>query len=78
MNRGMQKNNKSGYTGVFRFHNKWVAAIGFNGKQIRLGAYDDIEDAIESRREAEIKYFGDYSYKNSTGHETHENIEEIP
>lgn len=78
MNRGIQKNNKSGYTGVFRFHNKWVAAIGFNGKQIRLGAYDNIEDAIEARREAEIKYFGDYSYKNSTGHETYENIEEIP
>ena len=32
-----------------------------NGKEIRLGHYEKIEDAIKARKEAELKYFGDYA-----------------
>jgi hypothetical protein len=45
--------------------NKWNAKIGFNGKSIDLGLYDDKNDAIKARKEAEEKYFGEYSYDNS-------------
>ena len=29
--------------------------------EIALGTFDTVEEAIEARRQAEIKYFGDYS-----------------
>ena len=32
-----------------------------NRKEINLGHYEKIEDAIEARRLAEIKYFGEYA-----------------
>ncbi|KYC94351.1 hypothetical protein B4102_0211 [Heyndrickxia sporothermodurans] len=37
--------------------NKWKAYIGFKGKQINLGHFDDLQDAIAARKEAEDKYF---------------------
>lgn len=51
--------NKSGHKGVMwnKHRNKWTATIGFRGKQIFLGNYDDKEDAIKARQLAEEKYF---------------------
>lgn len=74
MNKCIQKNNKSGYTGVLWIEkvHKWRAQIRKDGKNIYLGSYEKIEDAIKARREAEEKMFGDYSFKNSTGYETNE------
>ena len=67
-NKSIFKNNKSGVTGVFfrKQINKWVAQIQVSGRHIYLGAYEDKEEAIKSRIEAEIKYFGEFSpnYKN--------------
>lgn len=56
------KNNNSGYKGVhwYKPTQKWVANIGFKGKLIYLGYFENIEDAIRVRKEAEIKYFGEY------------------
>ena len=67
MNRGLMGHNTSGITGVrFDTHsNKWQAYIGVNGELIHLGFFDDKEQAIESRNQAEEKYFGQYSYDNS-------------
>lgn len=50
--------NTSGVTGVSfdRNRGKWKAAIQINGKSVHLGRFDDITDAIESRKLAEIKY----------------------
>lgn len=64
-NRGVDKRNRSGYTGVQRNkgRNKWIARIQVNGKNIVLGRFDDIKDAIEARKQAEIKYFGEYRRK---------------
>ena len=42
---------------------KWVARIKDHKKQINLGCFDNYEDAVKARKEAEIKYFGDYRYK---------------
>ena len=67
MNRGLQSNNKTNFTGVYYDKNlgKYKAYITVNKKQIYLGIYVDINDAVKVRKEAEEKYFGEYSYENS-------------
>ena len=42
---------------------KWVAQIHYNYKRIYLGGYNTEEEAKEARRQAEIKYFGEFRYK---------------
>jgi len=58
----MHKDNKSGHKGVMFMENrgKWKAYIGFKGKQINLGHYNDLKDAIQARKEGEIKYHKPY------------------
>lgn len=58
-NRRMFKNNTSGYVGVhfYKPYSKWLAHIRVNKKRIHLGYFDSIEDAINSRKIAEQKYF---------------------
>lgn len=65
MNTCMHSNNTSGYKGVTwdKNRNKWIAQITVNYKNIHLGRYENIEDAIKARKEAEVKYFGEYRYK---------------
>lgn len=41
------------------------ATIRINKKQIHLGLFDNFEDAVAARKQAEEKYFGEYSYDNS-------------
>ena len=67
MNRGLQSNNKTNFTGVYYDKNlgKYKVYITVNKKQIYLGIYVDINDAVKVRKEAEEKYFGEYSYENS-------------
>lgn len=62
-NKSIYKRNKSGVTGVSwnKARNKWYATIGVNGKLINLGRYTNKEDAIKARREAEIKYYGEFA-----------------
>ena len=52
------KNNKSGVMGVYKWSNgnKWAASIKISSKTIYLGSYENKEDAIKARKEAEIKY----------------------
>lgn len=61
MNRKIQCNNTSGTPGVNynKELKKWIARIWFNNKTIYLGYFDNKEDAIIKRKEAE-----DYYYKN--------------
>jgi len=58
MNQTMSKANKSGFNGVVwnKKAGKWMVQIAFERNQIYLGIYDDIHDAIEVRKEANIKY----------------------
>lgn len=59
INCGLYQNNTSGCKGVYwvdKLH-KWEAGIYFNNKNIYLGVYDNKEDAIKIRKEAEQKYF---------------------
>lgn len=64
-NRCAPKNNTSGYPGVLwekRF-NKWRARIISNKHDYHLGLFDNYNDAVKARKEAEIKFHGDYRYK---------------
>lgn len=61
-NSGKSKNNTSGYTGVCwdKNNNKWLVSIMVDRKSLFLGRFSELDDAIEARKVAEIKYFGDY------------------
>lgn len=71
MNKGLIKSNKSGVTGVGwnKQKNKWCAQIKISKRHIHLGLFDNIEDAIKARKEAEIKYFGEYTYKGDNNYD---------
>ncbi len=53
-------NSKLGVRGVYyrEREGKYYAMIGKDNKQIYLGTYGRVEDAIEARRAAELKYYG--------------------
>lgn len=51
-----RKDNKSGFTGVFWFKDRWLAKIKINNKKIHLGTFRDKDQAIAARASANIKY----------------------
>jgi hypothetical protein len=55
--------NTSGIKGVtwHKKSNRWRAQISVNDKNIVLGNFKDIQDASKARKEAEIKYFGEFA-----------------
>lgn len=67
MNKELSDNNNSGVTGVIwdKSRMKWMAYITINYNRKHLGYFDEFEDAVKSRKEAEEEYFGEYSYDNS-------------
>jgi hypothetical protein len=63
MNRvNLNRNNTSGVIGVswHKSSKKWRAYIMINGEPKHLGLFTNKEDAIKARREAKIKYIGDF------------------
>lgn len=67
MNKNIIKSNTSGATGVTwnKTNNKWIAQIFVNRKHLYLGSFTNFEDAVKARKQAEEKYFGEYSYDSS-------------
>lgn len=62
-NQSKPKNNTSGWKGV-NWHKrvgKWYASIGFNGKKISLGYYDDVKEAAEAYIFAALELHGDFA-----------------
>lgn len=58
-NQPIRKSNKSGVTGVY-YHavsQKWVACININKKQVHLGTYNTLSEAIKVRRNAEMEHY---------------------
>lgn len=63
-----RNNSNRVYPGVFQQYktsDKWSAVITVDYKNIWLGTFDTLEEAINARKDAEQKYFGDFVY---TGH----------
>lgn len=65
MNHKIRDDNTSEITGIHynKTNGKWIARIGFENKRIVLGSFNSINEATRVRREAEIKYFGEYRRK---------------
>jgi hypothetical protein len=65
MNRSLRSDNTSGYSGIAwnTRENKWQTYISPNKERIHLGYFDELDKAIIVRKEAEIKYFGNYAPK---------------
>lgn len=62
-NKRVFKNSKSGVRGVNwdASRNKWIVLITTNGTKITVGRYLKLEDAIQARQEAELKYWKESS-----------------
>ena len=62
-NRSKLDLNTSGYIGVTwdKHNNKWMAQIGFNGKVIKLGRFNNKHDALIARLKGEHKYFKEFA-----------------
>lgn len=61
-NQPVRRSNKSGVTGVYyhKASGKWAASISIDKRQVHLGVYDTVEEAIAARRAAEKEH---YPYK---------------
>lgn len=57
-NKGINKNNTSGYLGVSwsKKYSKWVSHITVDGKYIFLGYFNEPEKAAEARKIADAEY----------------------
>ena len=52
----------TGIIGVKKENSKYLASISIDGKVVRLGLFNTIEEAAEARLEAELEYFGEFRY----------------
>lgn len=62
-NGSIRTTNTSGVIGVFwdTSRKRWSASLMVNYKTIRLGRFKKFEDAVAARKNAEEKYFGEFS-----------------
>ena len=62
-NQKVHKTNTSGTSGITyrKDSGRWRSRIMVNGAMINLGSYENKEEAINARRQAEIKYWSDIS-----------------
>lgn len=67
-NKTHNKNSTTKIKGVYwdKRLQKWYAKIHFNYKSIHLGVFDNLNDAIAARKNAEEKYFKEFNYKGAT------------
>ena len=57
-NQNKSKVNTSGVTGVYwsNYDKKWMARIQYNRKKLHLGYFDNKQDAINARKDAEVRF----------------------
>ncbi len=60
-NRPFQTNNTSGFKGVWKHRNRWVAEIKVNGVKHRLGSFTTIEEAAHTYNLAAKELHGDFA-----------------
>jgi hypothetical protein len=64
-NKGKRKDNKTGFKGIHKRESGfYLVQIGFEKKQIYLGTYPNITDAIKAYDEAAKKYHKDFACLN--------------
>lgn len=62
--KGRNKNNKSGYRNVSLIKGKWVVQLQIDGKNKKLGSFDDVHEAGKFAEEMRQKYYGEFAGKN--------------
>lgn len=64
MNRRLNRNNTSGYTGVGWCEKKgiWQARLEKDTVRYHLGYFDNLDSAIQARKAAEKKYYGKFAF----------------
>lgn len=67
MNRGKQSNNTSGYKGVSKLGDGYIAKIVHDSKVEYLGYFRKPETAYDAYKMAEAKYFGNFVYTENLG-----------
>lgn len=65
MNRKTQSNNRSGCPGVCWHKNlrRWIVSYKKNKKQVYVGCFDDLEEAISASMIARSENFGEFASK---------------
>lgn len=58
LNKRLYKNNKTGYRGIYLRGEKYRVEIKLNGKTIYIGLFATLNDALDERKNAELKYYG--------------------
>ena len=63
-NKDFQRSPESGHTGVRlnKKNGRYYARIMVDKKEISLGGYATLDEAINARKQAEIQYFGSYKF----------------
>lgn len=56
LNKRIPSNNTSGYKGVYKRKNRWEVYLFLNKQRIYIGKYINLNDAIQARKDAEIKW----------------------
>lgn len=49
--------------GIYKYKDKWRVGIGLDNRVRWLGIFDKYEDALQARKDAENKYFGEFKYQ---------------
>jgi len=62
-NRGIMKNNSSGFKGVTKSRNKWRAQINYKNKKYNLGFYETPELASFAYEQKAKELHGEFYYK---------------
>jgi len=59
----LSKRNKSGCRGVWwdQTNKAWMVKITLNYKQMHLGRFNDYDEAVRVRKEAEIHHYGEFT-----------------
>lgn len=58
----LKRNNNIGYPGIRKTHsNTYNVRITFNNKEIHIGNFNTLDEAISARKNAEIKYYGEFA-----------------
>lgn len=67
INQSKRSDNTSGVPGVNynKSTNQWMARIGVNGDRVLLGLFENFDDAVKARKQAEEKYYQNFSYDKS-------------
>lgn len=63
-NQKIHSDNTSGFKGVFKSRNRWVARIRINGINKHLGSFKEKEDAARAYDSNAKKYFGEFARLN--------------